>query len=96
MKTVCNSKSIEEMNAQLKPKGYNLGGLFNPQTQKITVYIDDRDNRIRKHETVHKWQSSQNRSFSCDQKWFMFLNEVQANIGSYLPDTSFRKKYGDF
>ena len=76
--------------------GYIPAGQFNLTDQTITIFVEDLDGKVMRHEKIHEWQNLNNRYYGCENRIFMLLNEIQANLGEDLSDDKFIEKYGNF
>ncbi|MCK9370143.1 hypothetical protein M0R04_09585 [Candidatus Dojkabacteria bacterium] len=81
------TESVEQANRELlAPLGLKteVAGLYNPKTNKISLNTNDPETI--KHEYCHREQHLANRSFSCQSKIGVFVNEVECYIRQYYMD----------
>lgn len=73
---------------ELLNKGYYVAGnttsTYVNGTQKIGVVLVDKSEKVRKHELIHTEQYLSNRVWGCNNKPFLFINELEAKVMSNL------------
>jgi hypothetical protein len=63
----------------------------------ISIFVDDPENEVLKHEIIHLRQFEQGRLSQCGLFGIAsYLNEVEAYLFDGLPDPIYKKLYGDF
>jgi len=98
VQVACGDISLEE----LKKAGYIIAGKYYPPSGKenisnlpnISIYVNDTNRRIEKHEYCHFIQHAQNRNGNCsNRKLIKFINELECKSAMYLPDKIYNKLY---
>lgn len=74
------SNSTQSMRDYAKSLGVTVAGVHNRKTGEIKVFVPDPDESVLKHELCHQKQHKEGYLYTCDQKFFKFLNEVECYI----------------
>jgi hypothetical protein len=91
----CGTISEEELNNS----GYFIAGEYDSCNDSITIFYNvTEENRqeivaVNKHESCHRFQAKHNHLYSCNQKLFLFINEMFCYSSEYLPDKVYNKIY---
>ena len=86
---VCYNPNIEE----LQERGYTITGIYKPSTDEIILYHID--SKVWKHENIHSVQYKQNRLDTCDNPIKLYIDELEAYFGQYLPDFIYERVYSN-
>ena len=83
--TVCNVGGEEE----LGEAGYVILGKVETTPTNVTLTLYSEESFVLKHELCHIKQWQQNRLYSCDNRLFMYFNEIECYIIQTTPDFLF-------
>lgn len=72
------SVCFPEGDKYVESKGYIQAGQFNLSDQSISIFIEDNDGRVQRHENCHRSQFLQGKIYRCDRIIFLYLLELEA------------------
>jgi hypothetical protein len=76
------SQYVDRLNDYAEQSNISIVGIYVQEEDKIIIQ-DDLDTAVLRHEECHRQQYYHNRSFGCENKFSMFLNEVEARLSGY-------------
>ena len=101
------SNCVENGEEKIKEMGFAIGGYYEIEVNETTNEVKDTlfvnetigewygIDKIFKHENIHRLQAKNKNFYGCDKIIYKYLNEVEANIGQYLPDGVYNAVYRD-
>jgi len=78
-------------------EGLSVGGYFNAEDSQISIFFDESDPNYLttlKHENCHRIQDLENRSYSCDNSFGVYMNEAECYSAENLANFIYRRIYG--
>ena len=80
---VCDVNGVED-NLE---KGYVVAGVteYDPENKTIKVILFDANEKFKAHELCHVAQYSKGEIYSCDMRFWMTMNEIEAYLSQYSP-----------